>query len=304
MATCLRCGATVGEGEAFCPACGAAVEKESVKAVEKVIEQSAAEEKKEPEIATVEEPKEEKKAENANAGQPVQQGRFDGQNGQGVYGAPGQYQQNRPQYGGQPGQPGQPGRFGGQGGQGGYGQPQYNQYGQPQNNRYGQPQNNQYGQPQNNQYGGQPHYNQYNQPQNNQYGGQPQYNQYGQQPYGQPYGQPGGQRPYGAPNQGAVPGPASYTNNQAPLPGSEYETVGIGGYMGFMFLFAIPVIGWIIAIVVACGGSKRVNLRNFAKAYLIWLAIAIVLTIVAVVLFMTVFERYFYGVSSLFRYFY
>lgn len=55
----------------------------------------------------------------------------------------------------------------------------------------------------------------------------------------------------------------------------EYEPIGMWGYFGYTFLFAIPVIGWIICICLAIGG-RNLNLRNFARSQFCWLIIYIV----------------------------
>jgi len=56
----------------------------------------------------------------------------------------------------------------------------------------------------------------------------------------------------------------------------EYRPIGMWGYFGYTFLFAIPVIGWIICICLALGSGNR-NLRNFARSQFCWLIIYIVI---------------------------
>jgi len=46
-----------------------------------------------------------------------------------------------------------------------------------------------------------------------------------------------------------------------------------------MLIIAIPIINIIILIVWAFGGNAQPTKRNFAKAYLIWFAIAIVFSV-------------------------
>ncbi len=55
--------------------------------------------------------------------------------------------------------------------------------------------------------------------------------------------------------------------------------VSTGSFFGMMFLFSIPVIGWLICLIMAFS-SKNENRRHFAKATLIWLLIAVVMTVV------------------------
>lgn len=52
-------------------------------------------------------------------------------------------------------------------------------------------------------------------------------------------------------------------------------------YLGMLLLFPIPIIGWIFCVIVACGGSKNLNKRHFARAYLICLAIGLLLFVLA-----------------------
>ena len=62
---------------------------------------------------------------------------------------------------------------------------------------------------------------------------------------------------------------------------SEYKPIGMGGYFGYELLFGIPLIGFIILLVFAFGGSGNINVKNFARSkfcYLIlWFVIMIVL---------------------------
>ncbi len=53
------------------------------------------------------------------------------------------------------------------------------------------------------------------------------------------------------------------------LDGSPYEPISAWGYIGIWALLMIPVIGWIFAIVWACGGCRKLNKRNFARGYLL-----------------------------------
>ena len=68
---------------------------------------------------------------------------------------------------------------------------------------------------------------------------------------------------------------------QPPPQGSPFAVMSVGGFIGSSILMAIPVIGWIICIVWACGGCKNHNRRNLARATLIFAAIAVVLGLIA-----------------------
>ncbi len=62
------------------------------------------------------------------------------------------------------------------------------------------------------------------------------------------------------------------------------KVVGTGAYFGLMLLFAIPIIGFIACIILAFA-PKNKNIKHLARAMLIWMIIAIVLTGILVALF-------------------
>lgn len=66
----------------------------------------------------------------------------------------------------------------------------------------------------------------------------------------------------------------------APAPGSKYEPITTGGYIGIMLLMCIPIVGIILAIVWAFGGCKKVNKRNLARATLIMMVIGLILSLI------------------------
>lgn len=47
------------------------------------------------------------------------------------------------------------------------------------------------------------------------------------------------------------------------------KPLGVWGFVGYSLLFLIPVIGWIVALVFACGGTNRVCLKHFARGWLV-----------------------------------
>ncbi len=65
-------------------------------------------------------------------------------------------------------------------------------------------------------------------------------------------------------------------DDSVPGPGSPYEPITAGGYIGIMLLMCIPVVGLVLMIVWACGGCRKVNKRNLAKASLIMMVIGMV----------------------------
>ena len=69
-----------------------------------------------------------------------------------------------------------------------------------------------------------------------------------------------------------------YYDPSAPGPDSKYEPITTKGYIGIALLMAIPVVGIILAIIWACGGCRKINKRNFARAMLIMMIIALILS--------------------------
>lgn len=87
------------------------------------------------------------------------------------------------------------------------------------------------------------------------------------------------------------PVPATPYNNYAPVakPATpvippEYKPLSGWAYFGWQLLFAIPLVGFILLIVFACGGTHNINLRNFARSYFCALLIGAILAIIGIVL--------------------
>ena len=66
-----------------------------------------------------------------------------------------------------------------------------------------------------------------------------------------------------------TPAYASPVYDVPPPKSSRFAPLGIGGFIGNMLLFAIPLVGWIICLIWACGGCKNENRKNHARAALI-----------------------------------
>lgn len=56
----------------------------------------------------------------------------------------------------------------------------------------------------------------------------------------------------------------------------DYEPISMWGYFGYEFLFAIPVVGWVLCISFALMARNH-NLRNFARSQFCYLIIYIVI---------------------------
>ena len=67
-----------------------------------------------------------------------------------------------------------------------------------------------------------------------------------------------------------------------PVPAAEPEKrskeISTAGYFWLMLLFAVPVVGFIAMLVFACA-VKNKNLRNFARAHIVWVIVALITAI-------------------------
>ena len=66
---------------------------------------------------------------------------------------------------------------------------------------------------------------------------------------------------------------------EGPQPGSKYELISTGGLIGIMLLMCIPVIGLLLVIIWACGGCRKLQKRNLARAALIMMAVSLVISL-------------------------
>jgi len=64
-----------------------------------------------------------------------------------------------------------------------------------------------------------------------------------------------------------------------PASDSKYALITPKGYIGIMFLLGIPVIGFFLMIVWACGGCRKKQKTNFARAMLIITVISLILAV-------------------------
>ena len=60
----------------------------------------------------------------------------------------------------------------------------------------------------------------------------------------------------------------------------EYKPISMWGYFGYQLLFSIPCIGFIVLIVFALGGTKNINLKNFARSYFCVIILIIIILII------------------------
>lgn len=67
-------------------------------------------------------------------------------------------------------------------------------------------------------------------------------------------------------------------NTNTNLP-EEYRPISMWGYFGYQILFSIPCVGFIALLIFAFGGTKNVNLKNFARSYFCFTIILVVLVV-------------------------
>ena len=65
----------------------------------------------------------------------------------------------------------------------------------------------------------------------------------------------------------------------------EYKPISMWGYFGYELLFSIPIIGFILLLVFSFGGTKNINLRNFARSYFCFLIIIIIFIFIIFAIF-------------------
>lgn len=61
---------------------------------------------------------------------------------------------------------------------------------------------------------------------------------------------------------------------------AEYQPISMWGYFGYEILFSIPCIGLILLLVFSFGGTKNVNLKNFARSYFCFMIILAVIVLI------------------------
>ena len=86
-----------------------------------------------------------------------------------------------------------------------------------------------------------------------------------------------------------MPTPVISENNQnmVQTTSNEANVTTVGKYLGYMFLFAIPIAGFIMLLVTAFG-KKEKSISNFAKAYLLFSLIMGALIIILAMLFASI----------------
>lgn len=63
----------------------------------------------------------------------------------------------------------------------------------------------------------------------------------------------------------------------------EYRPISMWGYFGYTLLFSIPCVGLIALLIFAFGGSKNINLRNYARSYFCLIILTVIIAVVFVI---------------------
>jgi hypothetical protein len=86
----------------------------------------------------------------------------------------------------------------------------------------------------------------------------------------------------------ASPQPA-YQAQALPI-AEKSNTVSTGYFFGMMFLYTIPVLGWLACLITALV-PKNPTKRNFAKAIIIWFIVSLVLSVIGYFVFKGLFYK-------------
>ena len=93
---------------------------------------------------------------------------------------------------------------------------------------------------------------------------------------------------YGTKNQPQYSQPIPIKNYD---PSKDYTPIGMWGYFGYQILFAIPILGFILILIFSFGGTRNINLRNYARStfclFIVIAALAFVVLLVGLMIALT-----------------
>ena len=93
---------------------------------------------------------------------------------------------------------------------------------------------------------------------------------------------PAEKKPEAAPETPAAPQPVYQTQQTYTPSAPAAQPVSTAYYFWMMLLFSVPVIGLIVCLVTAFSGEDA-SRKNFSRAVLIWILVAIVLSIIVAI---------------------
>ncbi len=96
-------------------------------------------------------------------------------------------------------------------------------------------------------------------------------------------------------NMGGQPYPG---NNMMNHPTGDTTPISAWGYIGYNILFSIPLVGLVMLFVYSFGSNTNVNLKNYARSFLLTMLIVFILTIVITVIFGAAFVALFDQISN------
>lgn len=67
---------------------------------------------------------------------------------------------------------------------------------------------------------------------------------------------------------------------------AKFKPMGAWSYFGHSLLFSIPIVGFILLIVFALGGTKNINKRNYARSFFCGYILVAIIAIITLVLFL------------------
>ena len=65
----------------------------------------------------------------------------------------------------------------------------------------------------------------------------------------------------------------------------QYEPISMWGYLGYSILFALPIIGIIMIFVFSFSKDENINVRNYAKSYILIYVIGVILYLILALCF-------------------
>lgn len=84
-----------------------------------------------------------------------------------------------------------------------------------------------------------------------------------------------------------------------PTAGNLSPTVSTATFFWMDLVLAIPLVGLIVCIVLACGATSKQSLRNWAKAKLIWALVSVILFLLLSIVAVSLLSRYYYVLLDL-----
>jgi len=82
------------------------------------------------------------------------------------------------------------------------------------------------------------------------------------------------------PGCGMVHTPVTPNYSSTPHIPAEYQPISAWGYFGWNLLFGVPLVGFIVLVVFALGGTKNINLRNYARSFFCVMLLVLIITII------------------------